>query len=727
MIDKPAVGSEDHARPSDVFRSCPSEIRMDAPADGVSGRVMTGHFAVFNTWTTIRSVWEGEFLERLAPGAFTKTLRENAQNVRVLLNHGSDPEVGDKPIGRIRSVEEDDHGVRYEVELFPSVPPLVVDGLREGQYGASFRFRVMREQQDNAPGRSDHNPDGLPERTITELQLHEFGPVTFPAYPEATAGVRSLTDQFIVAKHPELAGQLRAAEATNPAGTAGTPASTPEPLGHHLDQRQTNTEKGGSLMENPTVEEIEARQAEIAGDLAAIDENHQAEALTDEARAEWDKLNAEHKHNQELLVELRERRDRVRAVAVDSTRQEAGFNVRPQAVRGDDIWDLSTMRANTFADPEAARAELQDRARRAIDGAVFPNDRVRNEDAQEHVSRLLERDVSGGEFAQLVLRTGSPVYRSAFAKTISGRALTQDEQRAFTLSTTGIPVPYTLDPTVIPVSNSVVNPLRAISSVEQIVGSNEWRGTTAGAITASRASEATEASDNSPTLAQPTIVCSKVQAFIPFSIESGQDWGGLEATMTRLLADAKDDEEATSFATGNGTPPAPFGVLTGATGTTGASTGLTITAGNLGTLEAALAPRWRPRAQFVANRAMYNVIRNLDTQGGAQLWLRIGDALANSPASAGGNGNTGYSLLGYPANELSTMAGTITNGTKIMLLGDFSMFKIIDRVGMQIDLIPHLFGGTNRYPTGQRGLYAYWRNGSKVLDANAFRALTGTT
>ena len=31
------------------------------------------------------------------------------------------------------------------------------------------------------------------------------------------------------------------------------------------------------------------------------------------------------------------------------------------------------------------------------------------------------------------------------------------------------------------------------------------------------------------------------------------------------------------------------------------------------------------------------------------------------------------------------------------------------------------------FPTGQRGLFAWWRNGSKVLDATGFRALTGTT
>jgi hypothetical protein len=53
---------------------------------------------------------------------------------------------------------------------------------------------------------------------------------------------------------------------------------------------------------------------------------------------------------------------------------------------------------------------------------------------------------------------------------------------------------------------------------------------------------------------------------------------------------------------------------------------------------------------------MYNIIRALDTAGGAQLWLRIGDGIRNNPASEGGNGNTGLRLLGYPVNELSTMS-----------------------------------------------------------------------
>ena len=50
----------------------------------------------------------------------------------------------------------------------------------------------------------------MPERTLKEVRLLEFGPVVYPAYLGATAGVRSLTDWFHAgrvhdddgAKHP---------------------------------------------------------------------------------------------------------------------------------------------------------------------------------------------------------------------------------------------------------------------------------------------------------------------------------------------------------------------------------------------------------------------------------------------------------------------------------------------------------------------------------------------
>ncbi len=168
---------------------------------------LTGHFSVFDTWTTIRSSWEGTFLERVAPGAFTKTFAERTP--KVLLEHGQDPMVGNKPIGIATVLREDSTGAYYEADLF-DLPKLIMDGLRALAYDASFRFSVLKEHFVERPKRSEYNPEGLPERTIQEASVAEFGPVTFGAYPDATAAVRSLTDRFLMDALAEDPERLRA-------------------------------------------------------------------------------------------------------------------------------------------------------------------------------------------------------------------------------------------------------------------------------------------------------------------------------------------------------------------------------------------------------------------------------------------------------------------------------------------------------------------------------------
>jgi hypothetical protein len=91
--------------------------------------------------------------------------------------------------------------------------------------------------------------------------------------------------------------------------------------------------------------------------------------------------------------------------------------------------------------------------------------------------------------------------------------------------------------------------------------------------------------------------------------------------MARLIQDAKDVEEATAFATGAGTGVNPQGVLTGATGTVAAGTAAFAVAHGYALLEA-LPPRFRPNGTFVANLAQYNRIRQLDTAGGANIWVQ---------------------------------------------------------------------------------------------------------
>ena len=165
-------------------------------ADGTP--TLVGHFARFNEWTEIESAFEGHFMERIAPGAFKKTFAERGSSIKVLFQHGRDPEIGDKAIAIPTLLrEEPDAGAYYEADLLEGIPPLVMSGLRRNAYGASFRFRIIKESTVEDPEASEHNPRGLPERTIQEVDVAEFGPVTFPAYSNATAGVRSMTDAYL--------------------------------------------------------------------------------------------------------------------------------------------------------------------------------------------------------------------------------------------------------------------------------------------------------------------------------------------------------------------------------------------------------------------------------------------------------------------------------------------------------------------------------------------------
>lgn len=169
------------------------EIRQDEGAIPV----LSGHFARFNEWTEIDSLFEGRFMERVRQGSFLDSFK--ARTPKITFNHGRDPDLGDKLLGSPVTVGEDVIGGTYEAPLFPNVPPLVVDGLRAGAYGSSFRFTVDEDEIVRRPERSAHNPEGLPERSIVKASVFEIGPVTYPAYAGATAAIRSITDEFLPA------------------------------------------------------------------------------------------------------------------------------------------------------------------------------------------------------------------------------------------------------------------------------------------------------------------------------------------------------------------------------------------------------------------------------------------------------------------------------------------------------------------------------------------------
>lgn len=207
------VGVSTPAQPprDDLFRALPTSIELvRSESDPDAMPTLTGRFAVFNEFTEINSMWEGNFMERIAPGAFRKTIKENRAGMRVLFNHGQDPQIGDKVLGPIGDLREEADGAYYEVPLFDtSYNRDLIPGLEAGVYGASFRFKVMREEIVDNPKPSDANPHGLPERTIKEALVREFGPVTFPAYAGATAGLRSMTDEFMFQRFLAQPDRLR--------------------------------------------------------------------------------------------------------------------------------------------------------------------------------------------------------------------------------------------------------------------------------------------------------------------------------------------------------------------------------------------------------------------------------------------------------------------------------------------------------------------------------------
>lgn len=179
-----------------LVRARPQGFEVRSSEDGMP--TLHGYALRFNEWTRISSAYEGTFMERISPGAAKKTLAESADNVKILFNHGHDPNIGEKTLAA-PTLTEDRAGVAYSGQLFDtSYNRDLLPGLEAGQYGASFKFRVVKESIVENPERSEFNPDGIPERSVEELELFECGPVTFPAYAGASAGVRSLTDEYVL-------------------------------------------------------------------------------------------------------------------------------------------------------------------------------------------------------------------------------------------------------------------------------------------------------------------------------------------------------------------------------------------------------------------------------------------------------------------------------------------------------------------------------------------------
>lgn len=185
-------------------------------------RTLTGYAVVWNSDTTIGDY----FVERIAPGAFTKALRGD---ILALVNHDTGRVVGRTRSGTLR-LAEDSRGLKVEIDI-----PDTTDGndlwtlVERGDVsGMSFSFRATKQEWDDT--------GDLPHRTVIEAELFEVTATPIPAYPDTSLALRSLEAarteaaeyrkaENKAAAERRIAGKRAAMEQTFRSITAGRHAS----------------------------------------------------------------------------------------------------------------------------------------------------------------------------------------------------------------------------------------------------------------------------------------------------------------------------------------------------------------------------------------------------------------------------------------------------------------------------------------------------------------------
>jgi HK97 family phage prohead protease len=177
-------------KPVMEVRAFSTEVRASPVEDGSGALRFEGYAALFNSWSQDL----GGFREQIAPGAFTKAL--TADDVRALLNHDKNYVLGRNRSGTL-VLTEDERGLRFEVTA-PNTQWArdLAESVKRGDIDqCSFGFQAVRDDWRTA--------DGIDERTLMEVRLFDVSIVTYPAYLDTNANVRSCAEVF--AEHREAA------------------------------------------------------------------------------------------------------------------------------------------------------------------------------------------------------------------------------------------------------------------------------------------------------------------------------------------------------------------------------------------------------------------------------------------------------------------------------------------------------------------------------------------
>lgn len=132
------------------------------------------------------------FSEKIAMGAFTRTLKENP-DIKCLWNHNTNLVLGSTRGGSLK-LYEDNLGLRFELDPGnTSWGKDAFESIRRGDVsGVSFGFCVVKQEWNGT------DPENV-IRTLMDVDLFEISPTPFPAYADTEVQVRTAYNQYLQA------------------------------------------------------------------------------------------------------------------------------------------------------------------------------------------------------------------------------------------------------------------------------------------------------------------------------------------------------------------------------------------------------------------------------------------------------------------------------------------------------------------------------------------------
>lgn len=167
---------------------------VECRADEGQKPILRGHAAVFNSVADL-----GRFKEIIEPGAFQRTIQEDAEDIVALWNHNPD-----FPLARMGyglSLREDETGLASEIE--PDIETSVGKDVARYVANKSVRGMSIGFFIPTAADQRIEKRGGDIYRIIVRARLLDVSPVTYPAYKSTDIALRSADEVLSDLQLPE--------------------------------------------------------------------------------------------------------------------------------------------------------------------------------------------------------------------------------------------------------------------------------------------------------------------------------------------------------------------------------------------------------------------------------------------------------------------------------------------------------------------------------------------